>query len=302
MSGVRSAGAVHHRRSPALAPGRFESRAVSIVALSDSLGSLGEEIGRELSRATGCELADRDAIGKAAEQFGEGVLDPMLVSEERPTLWERLSGAKRHYLLSIEAILFEMAARDRVILAGRGSTILLARIPHVLRVHVTAPVAVRARRVEHQLGLTYEAALDLVERTDDERSARIKFLYHLDWADPLLYDLVLSTERLSVDRAVRTIEETLRDPRFTASPESLRAVKDLSLVARARATLMGHAETRGLRLHITCQEGRVSIAGAVADEGQRKTAETLVAALPGVTDVRNEITVVRSGRGSRERR
>ncbi len=156
---------------------------MSIVAMSETLGSLGDEIGRELGRALGYEFADREIIAKAAERFGESVMDLAHVTEEKPGLWERFSDSQRHYLTSVEAILFEMAARDNVILSGRGSTILLSKVPHVLRVRITAPERVRAQRVEHQQGLTREAAADIVRQTDRERAARIKFLYHVDWDD-----------------------------------------------------------------------------------------------------------------------
>lgn len=269
---------------------------MSIVAMSETLGSLGNEIGRELAHALGYEFADREIIAKAAEQFGESLLELAHVTEEKPTLWERVADTKRHYLVSVEAILLEMAARDNVILSGRGSTILLAKIPHALRVRVTAPGRVRARRVEQTQGLTYEAATDLVEQTDRERAARIRFLYHVDWDDPLAYDLAINTERVPVDRAVTLIQEALSEPRFQPSPESLRAVTDLSLAARARAALLAHPLTRGLKLHLACRDGYLSVTGVVDEEAQRRAAEEILAAIPGASGVGNEISVLRPAR------
>lgn len=266
---------------------------MSIIAMSETLGSLGNEIGRELGHTLSYEFADREIIAKAAERFGESVLELAHVTEEKPTLWERVTDTKRHYLASVEAILLELAARDNVILSGRGSTILLAKIPHALRVRVIAPPRVRARRVEQSQGLTDEAAVDLVEETDRERAARIRFLYHVDWDDPLAYDLVINTERISVNLAVNLIQEMLREPRFLPTPESLRAVVDLSLTARARAALLVHPLTRGFRLDVTCRDGHLCLTGVVDEEDQRRAAEEIVAAIPGVTGVGNEISVLR---------
>ncbi len=266
---------------------------MSIVAMSETLGSLGNEIGRELGHALSYEFADREIIAKAAERFGESVLELAHVTEEKPTLWERVADTKRHYLVSVEAILLEMAARDNVVLSGRGSTILLAKIPHALRVRVIAPPAARARRVEQSQGLTHEAAIDLVEETDRERAARIRFLYHVDWDAPLAYDLVINTERVSVSRAVSLIQEMLREPRFVPTPESLRAVVDLSLTARARAALLLHPLTRGLRVDVACHDGQLGLTGVVDEEDQRRTAEEIVTAIPGVSGVENEISVLR---------
>lgn len=271
---------------------------MSIVAMSETLGSLGDEVGRELGRVLGYEFADREIIAKAAEQFGESVLELAHVTEERPTLWERVADTKRHYLAAVEAILFARAARDNVVLSGRGSTILLAQIPHVLCVRVTAPLPVRARRLEHQQGLTHEAAVSLVEQTDRERAARIKFLYHVDWADPMAYHLVINTDRLGVERAALLIQEALRDPRFRPTAESLRHVADLALVAQAKAALLSNPVTRNLKLHPACKDGFLSISGLVENERERQIAEEILRRIPDVTGVGNEIAVVPAARSA----
>ncbi len=48
---------------------------MSIVAISETAGSLGIEIGRKLAESLGWEFADREIIAKASEQFGEDVMD-----------------------------------------------------------------------------------------------------------------------------------------------------------------------------------------------------------------------------------
>ena len=120
---------------------------MSIVAISPTLGSLGDEIGREVARARGYEFADREIIEKASARFGEGVMELAHATEEKPTLWERFVDTSRRYMTYVEAIVLEMAARDNVVLAGRGAAFLLGTTRHVLRVRVTAPERVRATRI-----------------------------------------------------------------------------------------------------------------------------------------------------------
>lgn len=265
---------------------------MSIVAISASIGSLGDRIGHELGRVLAYEFADREIIAKAAERFGEGVMELAHVTEEKPTLWERLATTKHHYLASVEAIIFEMAARDNVILSGRGATILLSKIPYVLRVRITAPEPVRVERVAHQEGITRDAATDLVRQTDRERAARIRFLYHMDWEDPLLYDLVLNTERLTAQKAAKLIQEALGDERFQPSPDARRELADLSLVAQAKAALLANPITQPLQLSLSCKNGQLHIGGVVRREEQRQVAQEVVGKIPGVTGVLNEILVV----------
>lgn len=263
---------------------------MSIVGISQTLGSLGDEIGRALARALSYEFADREIVLKAAEQFGEGVRELEHVTEEKPSLWERFSDTKQRYLTYVEAIIWEMAARDNVVIAGRGAPFILRDVRHALRVRVTAPEPLRARRVEQQ-GLLPDAAADLVRQSDRERASRVSFLYHIGWDDPLLYDLVLNTDHLDVNDAVRLLRDTLATGRFQPTPDSLTEVRDLSLVALARAALLANATTRDLPLYLSCRDGHLAVSGAVAREEHRTAAEEIVRKIAGITSVRSEIMV-----------
>ena len=264
---------------------------MSIVAISQTLGSLGEEIARKLAQTLSWPCADREVILEAAGRFGEGVMALEHFTEEKPSLWERFSETQRRYQAFVEAIILEMAARDNTVLSGRGASLVLRRVRHVLKVRITAPELLRATRVESQQGLTHEAAEHLVRQSDRERAARLKFLYHVDWEDPLLYDMALNTERVDVEHACRLIEEALKSERVQATPESLAETLDLSLAARVRATLLVNPDTRSLHLGITVKDGWVAVSGGVDREQQRKTVEEVLAQIPGVTGVQNEVVV-----------
>jgi len=259
---------------------------MSIVAISETAGSMGIEIGRKLAESLGWEYADREILSKASEQFGENVTDLRHSVEEKPTLWERFSDTQHRYKAYVEAIMLEMAARDNVVLAGRSSTIVLRQVPHVVRVRTSAPEYTRAQRLENEMGLTHEAALNYVRHSDRERAARVKFLYQL----------VLNTERLTVEKGAALIRETLRDERFQSIEPGRRAVVDLSLAALARAALMAHPQVEANSLTVTCKDGHVSLTGGVREDEQRTVAADVVRRIPGVVSVLNEIVVMGLGR------
>ena len=264
---------------------------MSIVAMSETVGSGGSEIGRALAGALGWGFADREIITKAAESFGEGVGELRHATEEKPTLWDRFRQSQQRYATFVEATVLEMAARDNVVLVGRASTIMLRDIRHALRVRAIAPEGARAARIERQQGLTPDAALEYVRQADHELAARVRFLYHLDWEAPLLYDVVLNTERLSVARAVAVLREMLADERFTSTDVGRQDLRDRSLVALARAALLANATTRPRAIGVTAAGGSVQLNGRVATEAERQTAEAIVGRIPGVVAVRNEIVV-----------
>lgn len=268
---------------------------MSIVAISETVGSGGLEIGRTLAGALGWEFADREIITKAAESFGEGVMDVRHAIEEKPTLWDRFRQSQRRYMTYVEAIVLEMAARDRVVLVGRASTVILGDVAHALRVRVIAPEGVRAERLEREQGLTAEASRDYIRDADRDLAARVRFLYHLDWDDPLLYDVVINTDRTSVPRAVAVLRERLLDDRLAPTAASQRALRDRSLAALARAALLANPATRPRAIGVHVADDWVELSGSVETESERRTAETAVARIPGVAGVRNALVIV-SGR------
>jgi len=267
---------------------------MSVVAISETFGSQGTEIGWELSRSLGYEFADREIIAKAAERYGESAMELHHVSEEKPTLWERFSDSTRHYVSCIEATILEMAARDEAVLVGHGAAVILREIPHVLRVRVGASESLRATRVEHQQGLaTGEAALELVREVDRERAARIKFLYHVDVDDPLLYDVVIDTDRMSVVDGVRIVRTALQGEFARPSLRSLSLARDASVVAQTRACLLVDPDTRGVRPAVTAASGRVTVAGMVDSDELRDRVIATAREIPGVVDVIDELVVIR---------
>jgi cytidylate kinase len=264
---------------------------MSIVAMSETVGSRGTEIGRALASALGWDFADREIITKTAESFGEGVSDLKHATEEKPTLWDRLRQSQQRYATYVEATVLEMAARDNVVLVGRASTVILRDVRHALRTRVIASEHVRAQRIEQQLGLTPEAALESVRHADHDLAARVRYLYHLDWNDPSLYDVVLNTERLSVGRAVAVLREALTDEQFASTDGSRQELRDRSLAASARAKLLADPTTRSIRIVVTAARGEIELTGLVRSEEERRAAEAAVARVAGLAGVRNGLVV-----------
>jgi cytidylate kinase len=264
---------------------------MSIVAMSESVGSGGTEIGRALAGALGWEFADREIITKAAESFGEGVGELRHATEEKPTLWDRFRQSQQRYATYVEAIVLEMAARDNVVLVGRASTVILRDVRHALRVRVIAPEALRAERIEREQGLLADAARAYVQHADQDLAARVRFLYHLDWEAPLLYDVVLNTERVSQARGVAVLRELLAAEGLAPTEASRRELLDRSLAARARAALLANQTTRARDIKVSVAEGAVELTGLVTTDVESRAAEAAVASIPGVTGVRNRLVV-----------
>jgi cytidylate kinase len=264
---------------------------MSIVAISDTLGSRGDVMGRELARRLGWDFADREVIAKSAEQFGEAVGELHQVTEGRPSLWERFTDSKRRYLLYVEATVFEMAARGHVVIVGHGSTIMLRDIRHALRVRVSAPERVRVERVRETRGLSEAAAQDLVRESDGERAARMRYLYQVDMDDAFLYDFTINSERVEVDEGVRLMAEALTLERISPTDQTREAAMDRTCTAVARARLAADPRTRSQRLSVETHRRRLTLRGFADSEGHRKAALEIARAVPSVIDTVDETII-----------
>ena len=264
---------------------------MSIVAISETTGSLGNEIGRRVAERLGYRFADREIIAKAAEQFGAEMSDLRHATEEKPSFWERLTDSQHRYRAYLDSIILEMASGDDVVLTDMAAAIVLRQVPHVLRVRTNASERRRAERVEQRHGLTREAALDHVRHTDHERATRVKFLYRVNVDDHLLYDVVLNTERMTADEGARVVQETLREQRFQTTPAWRNQLVDLSIVARAQATFIASPVIDPTRVAVSASGGCASLSGTVDTEEERSLVQETIARIPGVTRVVNDIVL-----------
>lgn len=108
-----------------------------------------------------------------------------------------------------------LARLGNVILVGRAANIVTASLDNVFHVRLVGSLARRLRRVQEVHHLTPAAAVEYVKREDRARRDYVKDNYHKDCDDPLLYHLVLNTDRVPYAEAAEMIgDEVVR--RFNA--------------------------------------------------------------------------------------
>lgn len=105
---------------------------------------------------------------------------------------------------SAETIL-HLAELGRVILIGRGSHVITARMPRVFHVRLVAPVEQRIQHVVDFHQLSPKEAERFVRSTDRGRARYLKTHFQSNIDDVLPYDLVMNTERLGSDEAAEII-------------------------------------------------------------------------------------------------
>ena len=104
-----------------------------------------------------------------------------------------------------ERVIAEAAAHGRAVLVGRGAQALLAQRPDALHVYVVASKPWRMQLAVRRLGADPATAERVVDDTDRQRDQYVKTYYGRQRQDLGNYDLVVNTERLSVEGAAQLI-------------------------------------------------------------------------------------------------
>lgn len=261
-----------------------------VIALTQGMGSLAQDIAEQ--------LADELNLTTLQHEIAERVADKMHVSK---SLINRLRSGKaglieglrtdRHALAvyTNEEVL-DAAARGNVVIRGWGATQLLRAVPHIPCIRIMRPVEKRVEWLMKQLDTgDRELAEAEIRRSDQANASRMHDQFGVHWGDPVLFDMVLNTDRLSVSTCVEQIKGLLARPEFAETASSRSLLQGMALSARVRAALSAHTDTHAVDIAIESQDGAVTLRGIVADDAEKAASARVAAAVAGVKSVDNQL-------------
>jgi hypothetical protein len=127
-----------------------------------------------------------------------------------------------------------------------------------------------------------ELVREELRRSDAAHTHNMNVRFGVTWGDPLLYDMVLNTDRVSVEGCVGQIKALLALPEFQETTESRRSLANAALEARVRAALRSEGGTEHVNILITADGGHVRLEGVVVDGDELKAVERVVRSVNGV--------------------
>lgn len=105
--------------------------------------------------------------------------------------------------------ILRLARLGNVILIGRGSNIITAKLEHVFHVRLVAPLEKRILQIQKSDQLDRDGAFELIHREDRGRKRYLKRYYKKDVGDPLLYDLTINTGLVGFEEAARMVADAV---------------------------------------------------------------------------------------------
>ena len=266
---------------------------MAIITISREMGTGAYAVAKELAKRLKYTLVDRVKIEELAPSYGLTVDILNRVDEKPPsyrTAEDRLQAA---HLATIEVILLDCAKKGNVILYGRGAQDLMKGLNNMLKVRFVAPFEDRVEKFAEREWIDPELARELIRKSDHQLGGFIHFYFNRDWNDPLAYDLLFNTTKISQSAMVECIIAAAKDPRLKESEEESMALLDNYMLAkRVETELLKSSLARALRFCIVADNGIVTLSGHVQSEEEIEEAIRIAGEVDGVTDVESDLDVI----------
>jgi cytidylate kinase len=268
-----------------------------VIAITQEMGSLAKDVALKLGGSLNLAVMRNEVIEHVADKMNVPKSLIKRLRGGKAGLVERLSTDDRSVAVYTAEGVFALADRGDVVLRGWGATVLLRPVPHVVCVRVTRSLAKRTEWLMGQLE-TDDARFAEAEirRSDDAHASRMHERFGVSWGDPVLYDLVLNTDRISVDGCVEQIARLAARPEFAETDASRALLANMALQARVQAALKEQPQTRDVNITVEASAGQVRLLGIVLNADERAQTESVTAAVPGVAAVDNQLRVMASSR------
>ena len=108
------------------------------------------------------------------------------------------------YLRHLMNVIHVIACHGKAVIVGRGANFIL---PSEIRfsIRIIAPEEIRIRNIMKRYEVSEDESKHRILNRESKRTAFVCQSFHKDIADPLAYDMVINTEKIDLETAVRSI-------------------------------------------------------------------------------------------------
>lgn len=270
---------------------------MAVIAMTQEMGSLAKDVATELAATMNLTMLRHEVVDHVAGKMHVSSSLIKRLREGKAGLIERATADTASMALYTAEELFELANQGNVVLRGWGATCLLRPVPHVVTVRITRSFHKRVEWLMNHLETDdRDFAESEIRRSDHAHATRMHQQFGVTWGDPVLYDLVLNTDRLSVHSCVEQIRQLTQRPEFQESEASRQLLANMALSAHVRSALKANESTQEVNITVEAQQGRVVLKGIVVNEQEHQQAEKVAAGVPGVKGVENRLRLMKASR------
>jgi hypothetical protein len=196
-------------------------------------------------------------------------------------------------------VIFEVAKKGNALFFGKGSQLLLNSFNCALHVLITGSPAKRIQRIMEEKKVDREIAEKMVHRSDQDKRSFLRFAFEEDWLNPNLYDLVLNTDKLTIEAATKLVMEAAKSQGIKAcGMDSMQLLEKLSLQRKVEAASL-EAGVESQRTFYNIEDGEtVRLYGIVYSPQEKEALEKMIKEIKGVKKVINDLTLFQGAMGA----
>jgi cytidylate kinase len=265
---------------------------MAIITISRGTFSGGESLAECVAQRLGYHRINGEVLGETARQYGIREEKLCEAINEAPGVIKHLHSEKKRCLACLRAALIREVKDDNAVYHGHAGHFLLDGVPHLIRVKVVANMELRIRALTEHSNLTREEAIQLIKTLDEKRLRWTRSLYHADWHHPLLYDVVIDRDQMTLPDACDIVCHTASMGQYKVTPESRKAMEDIALSCHLEAVVSNNRSISGAKnVKIKADGGVVTIEGTVGSIVDADSVRMLVRKTPGVKEINSRMRV-----------
>jgi cytidylate kinase len=267
-----------------------------LVAMTREMGSLGKDVAAGVAARSGRKVVYHEIIEPIASKMRLRKSHVERFLDGRAGLWEKLTTDRTALSIFTADETFRFLRDGQTgVIRGWGAVHLLRNIPHVVRVRICAPLETRISRMMERLATdNRETVENEIQMSEEAHSAITKRHFGVNWRDPELYDLVLCTERLSVEECVDEIDGMMQRKCFEETLDSRRMVENLANEWAVRSALRRDERTSRTHVTIESDNGTLRLLGVVDTQTEAEAAGEVARTIEGVKHVDNQLKAANS--------
>jgi cytidylate kinase len=238
-----------------------------------------------LHNRTGIRCISHEDLVKDVNRYGEIAARVVEKLAEAASAYDQFSELRWPYVVLMRRAMLEEICHDNVVYHGYSSHLLLPPVRHFVRVRIEAPLEMRVSMTMERLACNEEEARQQIIDGDDLRVKWARFMFAHDIRNPMIYDLVVNLERVSLEAACGILECTMALHDFQASPESQAEVERLYLATKIEEALVVDSRTATLEISAEVQDDGIRLIGPYIENSERTTIMEIVQTVSGTTNV-----------------
>lgn len=270
---------------------------MGIITISRMYGAGGTTLAKKLSECMNYKYVDQEYLHNFCNKAKDNFCLITSEDEESPSFGERFSELmtnKSFYRIALYASIYKLALEDNVIFVGRGGHLILEGFPNVISLQVIRTLSERVKAIAEIKNISYDKALELVEKKDEEKAEFFNYYFDASFIDPLKFHIILNSSLVPINSAIDMLCSFSKGFFNNEKRDKAKVILEKRLIEKNAELLLFKYDLVQSFGKITFEmkdDGVMKINGVIAGSEEKEKLIKAVKGLPGVKNVEDHLKI-----------